>query len=154
MITRLESGVLVKEEERRMITGNAKELALLRETLNGLREELTRRELEAARWRASSEKELALMIEKIRKPIDEDEGKGTSMNTEQQIADVRKEIVRISTDLGVETRKMQGLEELVSTQRKELFSNVSEVEGYFIGKLESVKRALNDIAQKVNYPMS
>jgi hypothetical protein len=48
------------------------------------------------------------------------------------------------------------IEELLSTQRKELFANLSEVENYFVRKTENLVRAINAMAKqlKITNPLS
>ena len=105
---------------------------------------------ESAKWKSELEGKLnaiGLEMDKVRKDALELCGPG-------EIEDLHKEIVKVSADLAFESKKLNGIEEIITTQRKELFNNVSEVEGYFISKIETLKRNVNGIAQKISYQIT
>ncbi len=93
-------------------------------------------------------------LDQLRIDFEKTSSAATGPMLESEIDDLRKEIVRVSTDVAVESKKITSLEELFTTQRRELFSNVSEMEGYFISKIEALKRHLQGVAQKAGYTLT
>eukprot|EP01022_Parablepharisma_sp_SALTPOND_P033572 TRINITY_DN89048_c0_g1_i1.p2 TRINITY_DN89048_c0_g1~~TRINITY_DN89048_c0_g1_i1.p2 ORF type:complete len:453 (+),score=44.35 TRINITY_DN89048_c0_g1_i1:1383-2741(+) len=127
-----------------------KEISLLENNVKIIRAELTEGTIENIKWKSYADKEFATLsadIEKIQK-------ENLATYNSKDIEELRQEIIKLSADSRLESKKLSGLEELLITQRKELFTNISEVEGYFISKMETLKRDLAGVAQRIGYRLT
>lgn len=106
------------------------------------------------KWRSTIEKAVNELQDEIAKARRKQPEATHDLSTSKDMEELRKEIARMSATQVLEAGKVSSLEELLGTQRKELFGNLSEMEGYFISKLEAIKRGLGGLALKLNYPLS
>ena len=72
----------------------------------------------------------------------------------KNIDELEKEILKYNSDSIIQSKRLQGLEELIVMQRKELFNNISEIEAYVISKMDPLNRNLTGIAQQIGYKLN
>lgn len=129
----------------------------LQKTINGIQNELAlikNSENDIEFWKSQIQENLIQLssnVDNIKNQYLTEENKG--FNT-QIIDDLQNEILKVKSEVNLAEKKINSLEELLTTQRRELFSNVSEIEGYFIARMESLKRTMQEMAIKCDFQIT